>query len=186
VIRPKAIGSNLAIAVALFATAPAQALTTTYPPVAPMAPLLRSINPCRRFRKAAWVMVAGDTAIIRAGTYRGTVTPMNSGTQSAPITYMPYNRESVTVRGADVISPSYWSLSSGSIYSAPIAWDLTPENTGLVRERELRQIAREPRWDLQRTRFDELLAARDRFPSIAVSSARFPKRASIALLFRKA
>jgi hypothetical protein len=32
---------------------------------------------------------------------------------------------------------------------------------GLIGERELRKIAREPRWDLQRARFDQLLTARD-------------------------
>jgi len=34
-------------------------------------------------------------------------------------------------------------------------------HAGLIGERELRAIAREPRWDLQRARFDQLLAARD-------------------------
>jgi hypothetical protein len=38
---------------------------------------------------------------------------------------------------------------------------LPAEKAGLIGERELRQIAREPRWDLQRARFDQLLAARD-------------------------
>ena len=38
---------------------------------------------------------------------------------------------------------------------------LPAEHAGLIGERELREIAREPRWDLQRARFDELLAARD-------------------------
>jgi hypothetical protein len=38
---------------------------------------------------------------------------------------------------------------------------LPAEQAGLLGERELREIAREPRWDLQRARFDELLAARD-------------------------
>jgi hypothetical protein len=38
---------------------------------------------------------------------------------------------------------------------------LPAERAGLIGERELRAIAREPRWDLQRARFNELLAARD-------------------------
>jgi hypothetical protein len=37
---------------------------------------------------------------------------------------------------------------------------LPAEQAGLIGERELREIAREPRWDRQRARFDELLAAR--------------------------
>ena len=60
-------------------------------------------QPFQTIQKAASVMVAGDTAFIRAGIYRETVTPANSGTQNAPITYMPYNGESVTVSGAGVM-----------------------------------------------------------------------------------
>jgi DNA invertase Pin-like site-specific DNA recombinase len=37
---------------------------------------------------------------------------------------------------------------------------LPAEHAGLIHERELREIARQPRWDLQQVRFDELLAAR--------------------------
>ncbi len=81
-------------------------------------------QPFLTIQKAASVMAAGDTAFIRAGIYRETVTPANSGTQNAPITYMPYNGESVTVSGADVIPASSWTLSSGSIYKAPMSWDL--------------------------------------------------------------
>ena len=36
---------------------------------------------------------------------------------------------------------------------------LPAEHAGLIGERKLREIAREPRWDLQRARFDQLLAA---------------------------
>jgi uncharacterized protein (TIGR03437 family) len=81
-------------------------------------------QPFQTIQKAASVMVAGDTAFIRAGTYRETVTPAHSGTQNAPITFMPYNGESVTVSGADAIPASSWTLSSGSIYKAPMSWDL--------------------------------------------------------------
>jgi uncharacterized protein (TIGR03437 family) len=81
-------------------------------------------QPFQTIQKAASVMVAGDTAFIRAGIYRETVTPANSGTQNAPITYMPYNGESVTVSGADVIPASSWTLSNGNIYKAPMSWDL--------------------------------------------------------------
>src|ERR1039457_21848 len=81
-------------------------------------------QPFQTIQKAASIMVAGDTAYIRAGVYRETVTPANSGTPSAPITYLPYNGESVTVSGADVIPASSWTLSSGNIYKAPMSWDL--------------------------------------------------------------
>ena len=81
-------------------------------------------QPFKTIQKAATVMVAGDTAYIRAGVYRETVTPTNSGTQNAPITYMPYNGESVTISGADVIPAKLVDLSSGNIYKAPMSWDL--------------------------------------------------------------
>jgi len=81
-------------------------------------------QPFQTIQKAASVMVAGDTAYIRAGVYRETVIPKNSGTEHSPITYMPYNGESVTVSGADVIPAGSWTLSSGNIYRAPMSWDL--------------------------------------------------------------
>ena len=81
-------------------------------------------QPFLTIQRAASVMAAGDTAFIRAGVYRETVTPANSGTQYAPITYMPYNGESVTVSGADLIPASSWTLSNGNIYKAPMSWDL--------------------------------------------------------------
>ncbi len=37
---------------------------------------------------------------------------------------------------------------------------LRPEHTSLISERKLRAIAREPRWDRQRERFQELLSTR--------------------------
>ncbi len=83
-------------------------------------------QPFLTIQNAATVMVAGDTAFIRAGTYRETVRPKNSGTQNAPITFMPYNGESVTISGADVFPANSWTLSGGSIYKAKAAWDLGP------------------------------------------------------------
>src|SRR5262245_48229878 len=72
-------------------------------------------QPFQTIQKAASVMVAGDTAYIRAGTYRETVTPARSGTQMAPITFQPYDGESVTISGADRIPESSWTISSGNI-----------------------------------------------------------------------
>src|SRR5258708_4906216 len=58
-------------------------------------------QPFLTIRKAATVAAAGDIVFIRAGVYRETVTPKNNGAPNAPITFMPYNGESVTVSGAD-------------------------------------------------------------------------------------
>jgi hypothetical protein len=74
-------------------------------------------TPWRTIQKAASVMQAGDTCLIRSGIYRETVTPANSGVSNSPITFAPYAGESVVVSGADVITPS-WSAYSNSIYVA--------------------------------------------------------------------
>lgn len=78
-------------------------------------------KPFKTIQKAASVMQAGDTCYVRAGTYNETVTPSNSGTAGSPITFMPYNGESVTISGADTISSSAWSLDSGNIYKATVS-----------------------------------------------------------------
>lgn len=82
------------------------------------------VQPFLTIQKAAAVMVAGDRAYIRAGVYRESVRPVNSGAMGAPITFQPYNGESVTVSGADVIPTTSWAQFSGTIYKAPVAWDL--------------------------------------------------------------
>ena len=54
--------------------------------------------PFRTIQKAANLMRAGDTCLIRAGTYRETITPANSGASGAPITFDAYNGERVSFR----------------------------------------------------------------------------------------
>src|SRR3954470_11336372 len=85
-------------------------------------------QPFRTIQKAASIIAAGDTTYIRAGTYRETVTPVRSGTPTAPITFQPYNGESVTISGADMIPASSWTIFSGSIWQAPVSWDLGEGN----------------------------------------------------------
>ena len=75
-------------------------------------------------QQAASVAQAGDTVYICAGTYHETVTPANSGTAAAPITYEPYNGGNVVVNGADPVTG--WTLynngASGPIYEATMNW----------------------------------------------------------------
>ncbi len=73
--------------------------------------------PFQTIQKAASVMVAGDTCLIRKGVYRETVTTTNNGTLSAPIKFEAYNGEPVVVSGADKLDLS-WSVHTGSIYKA--------------------------------------------------------------------
>ncbi len=73
-------------------------------------------NPFQTIQEAAAVAEAGDTINIRAGLYRETVTPANSGTVANPIVYQAYNGEQVTVSGAEEISG--FTQLTGDIYQA--------------------------------------------------------------------
>ena len=79
-------------------------------------------RPLKTIQKAASLAVAGDTVFLRAGTYHETVTPVHSGSNGVPITYMPYHNEKVVIDGADPITN--WTNSSGSIYQAPMNWSV--------------------------------------------------------------
>ncbi|HEX8310566.1 MAG TPA: right-handed parallel beta-helix repeat-containing protein, partial [Chthoniobacteraceae bacterium] len=77
-------------------------------------------SPFKTIQEAAAVATAGETVFIRAGTYRETVTPANSGTDSASqITFQPYKDEAVTISGADVVATK-WMQASGKIYSTEL------------------------------------------------------------------
>lgn len=78
--------------------------------------------PLETIQAAATVAQPGDAVMIEGGTYHETVTPANSGTASAPISYQAYNNQTVIIDGADPITG--WSGYNGSIYSAAQSWDL--------------------------------------------------------------
>jgi len=100
-------------------------------------------SPWQTIQKCATSAVAGDTCYIRAGIYRETITPVNSGTPSAPITFAPYNRESVTISGADVVTG--WSSHSGSIYrSQGMNWNLGQGNNQIFVDGQMMTEARWP------------------------------------------
>jgi len=101
-------------------------------------------SPYLTIQKAATVALPGDTVQIRAGTYRETVTPTNSGTAGSPITYRNYNNETVTISGADPITGVTWAQEgTTSIYratlpaSGPGAMTLNNQNQILVNGRPL-------------------------------------------------
>lgn len=81
-------------------------------------------HPFLTITKAASVAVAGDTVVVRAGVYREAVTLPHSGAAGSPIAFQSYPGELVTVSGADVVPAPSWTLHSGSIYQAPMAWTL--------------------------------------------------------------
>jgi hypothetical protein len=78
--------------------------------------------PFQTIQRAAGVARAGDLVLIEGGTYRETVTPANSGTAAKPITFAPYDNQTVIIDGADPISG--WSQHAGSVYQAAMPWDL--------------------------------------------------------------
>ncbi|WP_256252923.1 carbohydrate binding domain-containing protein [Paenibacillus sp. UNC496MF] len=81
-----------------------------------------STGPFLTIQKCASIAAPGDTCAVREGVYRETVKPAASGTAAAPITFQPYQNESVTVDGTDIVT-SGWTLKSGSsdIYQTNIA-----------------------------------------------------------------
>jgi len=68
--------------------------------------------PWRTIQKAADSMKAGDTAFIRTGTYRETVTPRSGQT------FMAYQNEKPLITGCDPVSG--WTAHSGNIYKAAV------------------------------------------------------------------
>jgi hypothetical protein len=81
---------------------------------------------------AANVAAAGDVVLIKGGTYRETVKPVNSGTSTKPITYEPYSSSDiVVVSGADNITSNLtWQPVSGqNYYSASFTTDTTYTTT---------------------------------------------------------
>lgn len=55
-------------------------------------------------QKAASTLTAGQTVLIKNGTYRETVTLTNSGTSGNPITYQNFPGHAPVISGADVIT----------------------------------------------------------------------------------
>ena len=87
-------------------------------------------SPFLTIQKAASIADAGDTIFVREGVYRETVTPANSGTDSSPIVYMPYQGENVTISGADTIVG--WEMHQGNIYKASMAGDFFTNNVNMT------------------------------------------------------
>jgi autotransporter-associated beta strand protein len=82
-------------------------------------------QPFRTVQKGASAAVASDTVVLRAGTYRETVTPAASGTSGAPITFQNHPGEIATVSGNDVLTG--WTSLGGGVFRAPMAWNYNYE-----------------------------------------------------------
>ncbi|HEY0007495.1 MAG TPA: proprotein convertase P-domain-containing protein, partial [Tepidisphaeraceae bacterium] len=87
-----------------------------------------SINqPMATIQQAVNAALAGDTVLIRGGTYRETVSTPRSGTALSRITIQNYQNETVTVSGTDVITGS-WTSVGNEVYRAPMPWNYQFEN----------------------------------------------------------
>jgi hypothetical protein len=72
-------------------------------------------SPFKTIQEAANVATAGSNVYIRSGTYRETVTMTRSGTSTSPITFQPYQNESVTITGLDPVN-SGWAADGSGYY----------------------------------------------------------------------
>ncbi len=80
--------------------------------------------PWRNINKAAQTMIAGDSVLIRAGTYLESVNPVNSGAPGMPIVYKNFSSEQVIVEGGNTVTG--WILDSGNRYRANINFTPSP------------------------------------------------------------
>jgi hypothetical protein len=73
-------------------------------------------QPFKTAQKCADLIQPGKTCYLRAGTYRETIRPVQSGTPSAPITFTAYQNEAVMISGAEPIEG--WEPFRNSIFRA--------------------------------------------------------------------
>lgn len=81
-----------------------------------------ALAPFKTLAKAGSVAKAGDTVIIREGVYRETLTPLNDGTASSPITFKAAEDEHVVITAADPLGG--FAHYKDNIYVSKMKWDL--------------------------------------------------------------
>lgn len=64
--------------------------------------------PWKTINHAAQTLVAGDTVLIKAGTYEEQVVPLNSGSPGHAITYAAYSGDEVVIDGQNITLPGTW------------------------------------------------------------------------------
>ena len=101
-------------------------------------------KPFKTIQKCASVAKSGETCIVRAGIYRESVKPANSG-----ISFKAQEGEKVTISGADAITG--WSVHSGDIYKAPMNFDLGAGSNQVLVDGKMMT---EARWPNVTTRLD--------------------------------
>ncbi len=79
-------------------------------------------SPFHTIQKAAKTLKSGDTCIVHAGTYRETVSPVNSGTAEAPVRFIAAADEKVVITGAEPVNG--WIGYKDGIYMAKADWSI--------------------------------------------------------------
>lgn len=102
--------------------------------------------PFQSIEKAAEVAQPGDTVYVRGGTYHETIRPWSSGTRAAPITFEPYNNESVTIDGADPVAG--WDGSGAPIFTTQLPWSMGSGNNQIFVDGQPMTEARWPNTNL--------------------------------------
>lgn len=110
-------------ALALFAVFAATAHGATYvvSPTGSDAAPGSNAKPFQTIDKAVQTAQAGDTVIVKAGTYREAVHLRHSGTAAAPITFVAQPMGSVTISGTDPLTG--WTKVAGDAPIYKVAWD---------------------------------------------------------------
>lgn len=81
-------------------------------------------SPFATIQRAANGAQAGDTILIRGGTYRETVSTPRSGVAANPITYASYNDEAVVLSAGDLVTG--WTPAAGlgaDVWQASVNWN---------------------------------------------------------------
>lgn len=99
-------------------------------------------KPFRTLNRAAVRAKAGDTIVIRGGTYRETLRVLHSGTADRPVTFMAAKGERVVISGADLVNS--WRPYQGSIFMAEIPNALEQGFNQVFLEGRMMQQARFP------------------------------------------
>ena len=85
-------------------------------------------RPFQTIQKAAETARPGDTVLIRAGTYRETVTPPRSGEAERPISFRNYEQEAVVVSGAELVPTNVWKTDGKLVFQASVPMPLELDN----------------------------------------------------------
>jgi hypothetical protein len=79
-------------------------------------------RPFRSIQHCASIVTAGQVCLIRAGTYRETVRPAQSGSSAAPIGFKAFGDGPVLISGADPVNG--FTAEGNKRFKTRLAWDL--------------------------------------------------------------